>query len=104
SGRSFPSFWQITRIDGVSTDRLVGVIAMRYDGKSGKLIQQVAARELEIGVDRGRQVTEFRFHDGVLNSPQGRRPFTGGVWRQIVAQGNMISLWSRSGMLFVRVR
>ena len=40
--------WQITKIGGVSPDRLIGVTAMRYQKGSWKLIEQLAVDELEI--------------------------------------------------------
>ncbi len=104
SVRPGQGMWQITKIGGVSPDRLIGVMAMRYQKGSGKLIEQLAADELEIWVDRNARSTEFKFIDGSVNSPAGTKRFPGGVLVQRVASGEMTRLWSQSGLLFVRFR
>ena len=104
SVRPGQAMWQITRITGVSPDRLIGVTAMRYQKGTGKLIEQLAADELEIWVDRNARTTEFKFVDGTVSSPAGTKRFPGGVLLQRVAGGEMTRLWSQSGLLFVRFR
>ena len=104
SSRGRQDLWQVTRIDGVHADGLEGVIALRYDRASGKLLEQVQARDLDLWVDRNVRSVEFEFRNGQSATGAGGKPFPGGTFRQTVANGEMTRLWSQSGMTFLRFR
>lgn len=96
--------WQVTRIDGVHADGLEGVIALRYDRASGRLIEQVQARDLDLWVDRNVRSVQLEFRNGRSATGAGSTPFPGGTFRQTVANGDMTRVWSQSGMTFLRFR
>jgi hypothetical protein len=96
--------WQVTRIDGVHPEGLQGVIALRYDRASGRLLQQVQARDLDLWVDREARAVTFEFRNGQSATSAGSSQFAGGTFRQTVADGDMTRVWSQSGMTFLRFR
>lgn len=104
SARNRKDLWQVTRIDGVRADGLDGVIALRYDRASGRLIEQVEARDLDLWVDRNARSVEFEFRGGRRATGAGSTPFAGDTLRLTVASGEMVRLWSQSGMTFLRFR
>ena len=104
SSQGRPELWQITRIDGVHADGLEGVIALRYDRTSGRLLEQLQARDLDLWVDRNVRTVQLEFRNGRRASGPSAQPFADGVFRQTVASGEMTRLWSQSGMTFLRFR
>jgi len=104
SGTGREDLWQVTRIDGVHPQGMEGVIALRYDRRSGRLLEQVQASDLEIWVDRNARSVELLFRNGSLSTGLGSQPFQGGELRLTVAGGEMTTVWSQSGMTFLRYR
>lgn len=104
SAQGRQELWQITRIDGVHADGLEGVIALRYDRASGRLVEQLQARDLDLWVDRNTRAVQLEFRNGRSATAAGAKPFANGVFRQTVASGEMTRLWSQSGMTFLRFR
>ncbi len=93
SSRGRAEMWQITEIAGVTDDRLDGLTVHRYDRRTGRLVEQVDAREARIWVDRNQRSVELELDRG----PQG-------FARPVVANGEMTRLWSQSGLLFLQFR
>lgn len=96
--------WQVTSIDGVTPQGLVGVIALRYDRKTGRLLERVEARELAVWVDRNRRVVDMEFLGGRRARGTGYEDLPGGSLKQQVADGELSRVWSQSGMAFLRYR
>jgi hypothetical protein len=97
-------YWQVRRVDGVSRDRLHGVIAYRYD-PHGKLLDGVEAQELVIWLDRNARKVDFEFRQGSRVFDNVRTPFREGALTVPVAQGSeIVNLWGNSGLLFLRSR
>ncbi len=96
------SLWQVTRMDGVTTDGLVDVIAMRYERATGRLLAQVTAREAGFEVRRGDRAVDLTFKRGTVHDAAGTRDLPAAGLVERVADGEMYRLWSQSGLLFVR--
>jgi hypothetical protein len=104
SGAGGSEYWQIRKVDGVSSDRLHGVVAYRYD-PHGKLLDGADAKELVIWADRNARRVDFEFREGAKLFEGVRTPFAGGSWTLPVAQGeDLVRLWTNSGLLFLRTR
>lgn len=93
SSRGRSEMWQITEIAGVTSDRLDAITVHRYDRRTGRLVEQIEAREARIWVDRNQRSVELEMDRG-----------SSGVSRPVVANGEMTRLWSQSGLLFLQFR
>jgi hypothetical protein len=104
AGRGKSEYWQLTKAEGVSTDRLHEVVAARYDGR-GRLLDSVEAEELAVWVDKARHTVEFEFRRGNVVFDRQKTPFRGDTQTRIVGEGdNLMRLWLGSGILLLRTR
>ncbi|MHC5011871.1 MAG: hypothetical protein ACYTG6_13155, partial [Planctomycetota bacterium] len=103
SGRGQADTWQVTRLDGVSTEQLYGVVASRYDS-TGRLLDYVQAEELAIWVHRDQRRVEFEFRNGNIVFQGTPTPFRGGNLRRVVAENELTRVWGQSGFPFVKSR
>jgi hypothetical protein len=104
SARGRDERWQITNLGGVTPDRLDGVVALRYDGRSGRVLEQVLAEEARLVVDRSTRRVEMDFRRGRTVRAGSAAPLPDGGLTQVVAEGEMTRLFSQSGLLFVKFR
>ena len=102
--RSRPGTWRLARMEGVSPEGLVGVVASRYDRATGRLLEQVTAADVRIWVDRAARTVDLEFRQGTLRDPAGTKPLPDAGLAYRVAEGDLYRLWSQSGMLFLRTR
>jgi len=94
---------QVTSIGSVAGLRLADVTAVRY-GAAGKVMNSYKAKDLRITIDRARRVVEFVFVDGSLDYAGSSVPFPGGTMTIVVAEGDQVSSWLNSGLIFVGAR
>lgn len=102
AGRS--DYWQVMRIDGVTQDRLRGVIANRYDA-DGRLLETVEAQEGYVWVERDRRRVVFEVREGQRVAGGQRSSLPDGKLTSVVAEGEaMVSVFAQSGLRLVRTR
>ena len=101
SGRA--DYLQLMRIGGVSGSRLTEVEATRYRS-NGQVLNFIKARDARVVVDRTKRTVEFVFTDGQILLGGNGVPFPGGTFTTIVAEGDAISQWTGSGLVFVTTK
>ncbi len=94
---------QVTALGSVAGTRVEGATVVRY-GAAGKVMSTYKAKDLKITVDRTRRIVEFAFSDGTLDYAGSRVPFPGGALTVVVAEGDQITTWLRSGLTFIGSR
>ena len=95
--------WQLSRVNGVATDRLGDVILMRYD-ETGRPIERFEARDMRINLDRTRKTVTFDLRDGVrVSGNQSLRLPPSGT-RIVVAAGSDVNRWSSSSLTLINRR
>lgn len=97
-------YWQVMRVDGVTQDRLRGVIANRYDAE-GRLLETVEAQEAFVWVERDRRRVLFEVREGQRIAGGQRSSLPEGKLTSVVAEGEaMVSVFSQAGLRMVRTR
>ncbi len=93
--------WSVTRIGGVSADRLGGVIMQRYDA-TGRMVESIEAKDVRIAVDRERKHVQFVFRDGLRYDRGVRSPLPPRGMPVIMAQGTQTQAWSGSPLRLIQ--
>lgn len=96
-------YLQFGKIGGASPERLSEVLVTSY-GAGGRVLNFVRAKTARVYVDRTARRAEIVFDEGALEMGGQSVPFPEGTFRRIVAEGDAISRWLQSGLLFVQVR
>ncbi len=93
--------WRITSLREVASDRLGGVVMVRYDA-GGRMVESVEAREVRIAHDRGRKQVEFAFREGdrMISGQRLSLPSIGS--RVVVAEGRGADAWDGSSLRLIQ--
>ncbi len=94
---------QLAKVGGASAERLTDVMATTY-ASNGRVLSFIKARSARVVVDRVNRRVELVFDDGSLEMGGQSVPFPEGTFRKVVAEGDAITRWISSGLLFVQTR
>ena len=102
-GASRTDYLQFAKIGGAQTKGLTDVMVTRY-GPTGRVINFIKARDLRIVADRLNRTVEFVFSEGSIDTNGSSIPFPGGTFTKVVAEGDLVSRWTTSGLTFVTAK
>jgi hypothetical protein len=96
-------YLQVGSIGGVDGDRLLDVVATSYSSQ-GRVLNFLKARQVRVVTDRVNRRIEMVFEDGSIELNGTSRGFPGGSLRKVVAEGDQLSNWASSGLVFASGR
>ncbi|MBL9089131.1 MAG: hypothetical protein JNM10_18475 [Planctomycetia bacterium] len=94
---------QLAKVGSASAERLTDVMATTY-AANGRVLSFIKARSARVVVDRTSRRVELVFDEGSLEMGGQSVPFPDGTFRKVVAEGDAITRWMSSGLLFVQTR
>ncbi|MFO0933373.1 MAG: hypothetical protein U1E39_11765 [Planctomycetota bacterium] len=94
---------QLAKVGSASAERLTDVMATTY-AANGRVLSFIKARSARVVVDRTSRRVELVFDEGSLEMGGQSVPFPEGTFRKVVAEGDAITRWMSSGLLFVQTR
>jgi hypothetical protein len=104
AGNRRPEYWQIMRVDAVTSDRLRGVIVNRYDAEHRQL-DSIEAKEALVWVERDKRRVMLELRQGERVVGAQHTPLPDGKHQVVIAEGEAITqVFAASGLKLIAVR
>lgn len=99
-----PDYWQLVRIEAMTTERLKGVVINRYDAQ-GRLVETIEAAEASLWVERATRRVVLDLRQATRVAGGQRTSLPGGGLTSVVAEGDpQARVFAQSGLRVIGSR